>query len=407
MGQNVRNRNFEIIEIDNLKEDPLDFALWKSAKLGEPAWDSPWGKGRPGWHIECSAMSTKYLGETFDIHCGGVDNMFPHHENEIAQSEAASGKTFVNYWMHNEHLQVEGKKMSKRLGNFYTLRDLLAKSYDPIAIRYLLMSTHYRQQFNFTFEGLDAAKGAIDRLKNLVRRLHDAEGTGSEGNVAKQIAHVQQCFGEAMDDDLNISSALAALFDFVREINNLLDTGLVSKEEAAEVGGVMMQFDSLLGVVGKVEVDMSFEETADAVVVAGLATPETIDKFIKEAKRLGIYAIMDLMNVDDPIAKLRSLKRLPDVAILHRAIDAEKTGKTRWDLIKEMKQTFPDQKFLIAVAGGITPETAPEALANGADIIIVGRYITQSKDVERATREFLKSTKEMTHDIDLFRVHVE
>jgi len=159
--------------------------------------------------------------------------------------------------------------------------------------------------------------------------------------------------------------------------------------------------------VGKVEVDLAFEETADAVVVAGLAPPETIDKFIKEAKRLGIYAVMDLMNVDDPISKLRSLKRLPDVAILHRAIDAEKTGKTRWDLIKEMRKTFEGQKFLVAVAGGITPETAPEALANGANIIIVGRYITQSKDVERATREFLKSTREMAEDIDLFRVHVE
>ncbi len=159
--------------------------------------------------------------------------------------------------------------------------------------------------------------------------------------------------------------------------------------------------------VGKVEVDMAYEETADAVVVAGLATSETIDKFIKEAKRLGIYAVMDLMNVDDPIGKLKSLQRLPDVAILHRAIDAEKTGKTRWELIKEMRQTFPDQKFLIAVAGGITPDTAPEALANGANIIIVGRYITQSKDVERATREFLKSTREMAEDIDLFRVHVE
>ena len=159
--------------------------------------------------------------------------------------------------------------------------------------------------------------------------------------------------------------------------------------------------------VGQVEVDMSFEETADAVVVAGLATTETIDKFIEEAKRLGIYAIMDLMNVTDPITKLKNLKRLPDVAILHRAIDAEATGKTRWDIIKEMRETFKDKKFLVAVAGGITPQTAPEALANGADIIIVGRYITQSKDVERATREFLKSTTEMTHDIDLFRVHVE
>jgi len=159
--------------------------------------------------------------------------------------------------------------------------------------------------------------------------------------------------------------------------------------------------------VGKVEVDLAFEETADAVVVAGLAAPETIDKFIKEAKRLGIYAIMDLMNVEDPVGKLQSLKQLPDVAILHRAIDVEKTGKTRWDIIKDMRKTFQDKKFLVAVAGGITPETAPEALANGADIIIVGRYITQSKDVERAVREFLKSTREMAEDIDLFRVHVE
>jgi bifunctional enzyme Fae/Hps len=159
--------------------------------------------------------------------------------------------------------------------------------------------------------------------------------------------------------------------------------------------------------VGKVEVDLAFEETADAVVVAGLAAPETIDKFIHEAKRLGIYAVMDLMNVEDPVGKLQSLKRLPDVVILHRAIDVEKTGKTRWDIIKDMRQTFQDKKFLVAVAGGITPETAPEALANGANIIIVGRYITQSKDVERAVREFLKSTKDMAKDIDLFRVHVE
>ncbi len=159
--------------------------------------------------------------------------------------------------------------------------------------------------------------------------------------------------------------------------------------------------------VGKVEVDLAFEETADAVVVAGLAAPETIDKFIHEAKRLGIYAVMDLMNVEDPVEKLQSLKQLPDIVILHRAIDVEKTGKTRWDVIKDMREIFQDKKFLVAVAGGITPETAPEALTNGADIIIVGRYITQSKDVERAVREFLKSTRDMAEDIDLFRVHVE
>jgi cysteinyl-tRNA synthetase len=250
------------------KEEAQDFALWKAytPEDGDAYWETELGKGRPGWHIECSAMSMKYLGETFDIHCGGIDNMFPHHENEIAQSEAATGKIFVNYWMHNEHLQVEGKKMSKRLGNFYTLRDLLAKGYDPIVIRYLLISTNYRQQFNFTFEGLEAAKGAIDRLKNLTRRLHDQEGKGSDGKVAMQIERVKQCFGEAMDDDLNISIALAALFDFVREINNLLDAGLVSKEEASEVGGIMMQFDSVLGVIGKVEVEESLPDDIDALV---------------------------------------------------------------------------------------------------------------------------------------------
>lgn len=250
------------------KEEAQDFALWKAwtPEDGDVFWETELGKGRPGWHIECSAMSMKYLGETFDIHCGGVDNMFPHHENEIAQSEAATGKKFVNYWMHNEHLQVEGKKMSKRLGNFYTLRDLLAKGYDPIAIRYLLMSTHYRQQFNFTFEGLEAAKGAVDRLRNFVRRLHDTDGKESGGKVATFTAKAEVCFAGSMDDDLNIGIALASLFDFVREINNLLDANMVSKGEAAEVGGLMLKFDEVLGVVGKVEVEEALPADIDGLV---------------------------------------------------------------------------------------------------------------------------------------------
>jgi len=250
------------------KEEAQDFALWKAwtQEDGEVYWETELGKGRPGWHIECSAMSMKYLGETLDIHCGGVDNMFPHHENEIAQSEAATGKQFVNYWLHNEHLLVEGKKMAKKLGNFYTLRDLLAKGYDPTAIRYLLLSTHYRQQFNFTFEGLDSAKGAIDRLRNLVRRLHDSDGKDSEDKIQKLVTHVQAGFGDAMDDDLNISIALAALFDFVREVNNLLDANAVSKEEAAEVGGLLMQLDNVLGVIGKVEVEEALPQDIDALV---------------------------------------------------------------------------------------------------------------------------------------------
>ncbi|MCW3998625.1 MAG: cysteine--tRNA ligase [Candidatus Bathyarchaeota archaeon] len=250
------------------KEEAQDFALWKAwtPEDGDVFWETELGKGRPGWHIECSAMSTKYLGETFDIHCGGIDNMFPHHENEIAQSEAASGKPFVHYWMHNEHLQVEGKKMSKRLGNFYTLRDLLSKGYDPIVIRYLLMSTHYRQQFNFTFEGLDASKAAVDRLRNFVRRLHEAEGTTEVGKIATLTAKLEACFGGSMDDDLNIGIALSALFDFVREMNALLDANLVSKQEAADVGGLMMRIDGVLGVIGKVEVEEALGSDIDALV---------------------------------------------------------------------------------------------------------------------------------------------
>jgi len=250
------------------KEEAQDFALWKAWSLedGDVFWETELGKGRPGWHIECSAMSMKYLGETFDIHCGGVDNMFPHHENEIAQSEAATGKKFVNYWLHNEHLLVEGKKMAKRFGNFYTLRDLLAKRYDPIAIRYLLMSTHYRQQFNFTFEGLESAKGAVDRLRNFVRRLHETEGKDSKGAVAVLTAKFKASFGGSLDDDLDIGIALSSLFDFVREVNNLIDANMVSKSEAADVGGLMMQIDEVLGVIGKVEVEEALPADIDALV---------------------------------------------------------------------------------------------------------------------------------------------
>jgi len=250
------------------KEEAQDFALWKAwaPEDGNTFWETELGKGRPGWHIECSAMSMKYLGETFDIHCGGVDNMFPHHENEIAQSEAATGKKFVNYWMHNEHLQVEGKKMSKSLGNFYTLRDLLAKGYDPIAIRYLLMTTHYRQQFNFTFESLEASKVAIERLRNFVRRLHEVEGGINTGKVAILSAKLEACFGGSMDDDLNIGVALSSLFDFVREINGLLDANLVSRQEAADVGGLMMRIDSVLGVIGRVEMEEALPGDIDTLV---------------------------------------------------------------------------------------------------------------------------------------------
>ncbi len=272
------------------KEEAQDFALWKAwaPQDGDVYWETDLGKGRPGWHIECSAMSMRYLGETFDIHCGGIDNIFPHHENEIAQSEAATGKKFVRYWLHNEHLRVEGKKMAKKLGNYYTLRDLLNQGYDPIAIRYLLLSTHYRQQLNFTFEGLAAANGAIERLGNFVQRLQDADGDGA-GQVGKLFSDVQTRFNSGMNDDLNISVALSALFDFVREVNNLLDKGEVSKSEAEAASRFIADLDKVLGVIGKVEAEMLPEEAKKLIAkreearnAKDWATADTLRQKLKE-----------------------------------------------------------------------------------------------------------------------------
>jgi cysteinyl-tRNA synthetase len=250
------------------KEEASDFALWKAWDRddGDVFWETEIGKGRPGWHIECSAMSMKYLGKTFDIHCGGVDNMFPHHENEIAQSEAATGKKFVNYWMHNEHLLVEGRKMSKRLGNYYTVQDLISKECDPRAIRYVLVATHYRQQVNFTFDGLAAANSAVERLLNFLDRLDDAQGTeaGPELEYLKKMA--EEKFENAMGDDLNISTALAAIFDFVREVNNLIDKDIVTVEEAKTVIALMMRFDKVLGLMGNTHVVHKLSEEAQNLI---------------------------------------------------------------------------------------------------------------------------------------------
>jgi cysteinyl-tRNA synthetase len=255
------------VEFNPDKKNQFDFALWINDPKHIMNWKSPWcEKGYPGWHIECSVMAMKYLGETIDIHTGGVDNLFPHHENEIAQSEAATGKKFVNYWLHIEHLLVEGGKMAKSLGNFYTLRDLLAKGYDPKAVHYLLMSTHYRQQLNFTFEGLEAAKNALDRLVNFVRRLMGADGSGCGEKIRALTNDAQRRFEEAMDDDLNISVALAALFDFVREVNKLLDDNMLSKGEAEEVYELMMRFDKVLGVIGEIKRKEKLPKEAEELI---------------------------------------------------------------------------------------------------------------------------------------------
>jgi cysteinyl-tRNA synthetase len=254
---------------DYAKEEAQDFALWKAwdEADGDVYWETELGKGRPGWHIECSAMSMKYLSETLDIHCGGVDNLFPHHQNEIAQSEAATGKKFVNYWLHNEHLLVEGRRMAKRLGNYYTVQDLTAKGHDPRAIRYLLISTHYRQQVNFTFDGVEAARTTVDRLLNFVYRLLDANGKGYGKELDSLVNNVQKSFEEAMDDDLNISAALASLFDFVREVNNLLDDNRLSRDETQEIYKLMLSFDRVLGVIGEIKKGEKLPKEAEELIL--------------------------------------------------------------------------------------------------------------------------------------------
>jgi len=213
------------------KEQIGDFALWKAwdEADGDVSWDSPWGRGRPGWHIECSAMATGILGPQMDIHCGGEDNIFPHHEAEIAQSECVTGKPFVKLWMHCKHLQVEGKKMSKSEGNFYTLRDLLDKGYTGREVRYVLLSVKYREPLNFTFDSLDAARKALARYDEWSRRLDEAPAAAAEPLPAEIDL---ERFGQALDDDLNFSAALGALFDIIRETNRLFDAGQVSPGHA-------------------------------------------------------------------------------------------------------------------------------------------------------------------------------
>jgi len=230
------------------KESVSDFALWKAwdPADGEVYWETSIGKGRPGWHIECSAMSMKYLGNHFDIHTGGIDNMFPHHENEIAQSEGATGERFVNYWMHCEHLIVDGRKMSKSLGNQYTLEDIKKKDYPLLAVRYLLLATHYRQQLNFTFDGLEAARSALDRYNDFWSNLADYAGGTSSGEADAAIEKMQTGFEGLLDDDLNISGALGVVFDFIRDINKLRAEDKLSTEERDRALKALERVDSVL-----------------------------------------------------------------------------------------------------------------------------------------------------------------
>ncbi len=268
------------------KESISDFALWKAwdEADGDIYWDTELGRGRPGWHIECSAMSMKYLGETFDIHTGGIDNKFPHHENEIAQSEGAHGVEFSRFWLHNEHLIVEGRKMSKSLGNFFTIRELVNKGYPAAAIRYVLIATHYRQPLNFTMDGLDAARNALERYNDFYINLKDYPGGEANGEGTKVIEKLLHGFEAALDDDLNISPALGEVFDFIRDINRLRSENNLSAGER----------DKALAAFEKVNTVLNFLTKSDE-------TDEEIESLIQKrtaAKRSKNFAEADRIRED-------------------------------------------------------------------------------------------------------------
>ena len=239
------------------KENARDFVLWKGPKENEPSWDSDIGPGRPGWHLECSAMSMKLLGESFDIHGGGVDLIFPHHENEIAQSEGATGKPFVRFWIHPEFLLVEGEKMAKSKGNQFTVRNLVEEGFSPVGIRYLLLSAHYRKQLNFSREGIRQAAQAIRRVDDLLERLGEVQSDGPlSESVQDMTRRARVAFEEAMDDDLNTPAALGALFDLVREANRALSSSSLTKEDAGEIAGTIERLNTVFGVFGQTEAAM-------------------------------------------------------------------------------------------------------------------------------------------------------
>ncbi len=257
------------ISVGDVKEDPMDFAVWKAAKPGEPYWESPWGHGRPGWHIECSAMVRRYLGETIDLHCGGQDLIFPHHENEIAQSECCNGVPFAHYWMHNGYINVDNKKMSKSLGNFFTVRDVAEKyGYEPI--RYLMVSSHYRMPINYSVDIIEQCKASLERLYNcrdnlrfLLENAAEDQKEGEEEVFARMTQYRDQ-FIEAMDDDLNTADGLAALFGLAREINSSVN-GESSKELCQKALDLYMELANVLGLL-YVEKDNSLDAEIEALI---------------------------------------------------------------------------------------------------------------------------------------------
>jgi cysteinyl-tRNA synthetase len=310
-GARVDNDRYE-------KESARDFALWKAPKSGEHFWETAIGPGRPGWHIECSAMAMKYLGETLDIHTGGIDLAFPHHENEIAQSEAATGKPFVHYWLHAEHLLVEGEKMSKSLGNFFTLRDLFAKGYKPSTLRLCLASVPYRRQQNFTFNGLDQATSAIERLRNFADRLRQGKfPAGEQEGMAARIAKAAEEFDAGLSDDLNTARALAAVFDLVRDANIAMDRGEFRQGDVAPTQQFLATFDKVFAVLEDNDA-AKLQALGFGSAEAGLSDAD-IEKLIADrnaAKKKRDFAAAD-----------RIRKELADRGII---LEDAKDGSVRW-----------------------------------------------------------------------------
>ncbi len=310
-GARVDNDRYE-------KESARDFALWKAPKPGEHFWETPIGPGRPGWHIECSAMAMKFLGDTLDIHTGGIDLAFPHHENEIAQSEAATGKPFARYWLHAEHLLVEGEKMSKSLGNFYTLRDLFGKGYKPSALRFALSSVPYGKQLNFTFDGLQQAASSVERLRNFADRLKQGKfPAGKQKGMAARIAKAADEFDAGLSEDLNTARALAAVFDLVREANIAMDKGEFRQGDVLTAQEFLAAFDKVFAVME--------DNDGEKLRALGFGGPESgpddteIDKLVAErnaAKKTRDFATAD-----------RIRKELADRGII---IEDAKDGSVRW-----------------------------------------------------------------------------
>ena len=310
-GARVDNDRYE-------KDDVRDFALWKAPKPGEHSWETRIGPGRPGWHIECSAMAMKYLGETLDIHTGGVDLTFPHHENEIAQSEAATGHPFAKMWLHAEHLIIEGEKMSKSLGNFFTLRDLFARGHKPSTIRYLLLSVPYRRQLNFTGDSLKQAEASVERLRNFVSRLKTERfAAGSNPKIEKLASRAEADFDAGLSDDLNTAFSLAAIFDLVRDVNTAMDRGEFLQQDAPRIVAAMEKFDAILAAL----TDHDAEKLANA-------------GFAPQQPRMPAEQIEALIEQRNAAKKRRDFKKSDeirqDLADSGIVLEDSKDGSVRW-----------------------------------------------------------------------------